>query len=135
MLDRSRYWVLLLPASLIVGGVVLYFVTSEKATWLPPCLFHKFTGLYCPGCGTTRGLHALLHGHVLAALRFNVITIAALPVLVYAVAKVAWLEITGTKPQPKPLPVWVPWAIAFVIGIFWIARNIPAYPFTLLAPH
>ena len=35
--------------------------------WGIPCLFHQFTGLSCPGCGTQRALFALLHGHPLAA--------------------------------------------------------------------
>ena len=26
------------------------------------CLFHELTGLYCPGCGGTRAVWALLHG-------------------------------------------------------------------------
>ena len=27
----------------------------------PGCMFNALTGLYCPGCGTTRALHALAH--------------------------------------------------------------------------
>ena len=29
-----------------------------------PCLFHLVTGAYCPGCGGTRALLALLHGRL-----------------------------------------------------------------------
>lgn len=29
-----------------------------------PCLFRILTGLYCPGCGGTRALKALLHGNL-----------------------------------------------------------------------
>ena len=29
-----------------------------------PCLFYALTDLYCPGCGTLRGLHELLHGRI-----------------------------------------------------------------------
>lgn len=132
---KSRFWVLLLPASLIIGAIVLYCITPEKTTWLPPCLFHKFTGLYCPGCGTTRGLHALLHGRIIAALKYNVITVGAMPILAYSVAILIWRELTGIRPEPKVLPKWVTYGIAILIGVFWIVRNIPAYPFTLLAPH
>lgn len=39
--------------------------------WGIPCLFHKFTGLSCPACGTQRALFALLHGHPLTAWHYN----------------------------------------------------------------
>lgn len=39
--------------------------------WGIPCLFHKFTGLSCPACGTQRALFALLHGHPIAAWHYN----------------------------------------------------------------
>lgn len=33
-------------------------------TWFRmPCLFQMMTGLYCPGCGGTRAVRALLSGH------------------------------------------------------------------------
>lgn len=135
MLCKSRLWVLLLPAAFIIGGALLYYMSPERAWWMPPCLFHKFTGLHCPGCGTTRGLHALLHGDISAALRFNVLTTVTVPLLAYALGKVVWRELSGATPQSKPLPTWTPWAIAALIGFYWIVRNIPVYPFTLLAPH
>lgn len=135
MLCKSRFWVLLIPAAFIAGGVVLYRMNPHNAWWMPPCLFHKFTGLNCPGCGTTRGLHALVHGDIRQALRFNPLTVALVPFALYMTAKVVWSELTGAKSQSKSLPTWFPWAFAAIIGAFWIARNIPAYPFTLLAPH
>lgn len=36
-----------------------------------PCLFRTFTGLYCPGCGGTRAVSALLHGHVLQSFYYH----------------------------------------------------------------
>ena len=29
---------------------------------VPPCLFYRVSGLYCPGCGGTRAIRALLEG-------------------------------------------------------------------------
>jgi len=100
---------------------------------MPVCLFHKLTGLYCPGCGSGRALHQLVHGNIAAAWRLNPLVVLAIPLLIYLVAR------PGTPAQPdakhSPLPKWLPWAIVAVIVAFWVARNIPAYPFTLLAPH
>ena len=36
-----------------------------------PCLFRIFTGLYCPGCGGTRAVKALLSGQILKSLYFH----------------------------------------------------------------
>ena len=42
--------------------MAVFFVDPAMQSFLPPCLFHAFTGLYCPGCGATRALHRLVHG-------------------------------------------------------------------------
>ncbi len=38
---------------------------------MPPCLFHILTGYYCPGCGGTRAVKALFHGHILKAVYYH----------------------------------------------------------------
>jgi len=40
-----------------------------------PCRLYHFTGIYCPACGGTRSLTALLRGDILASLRYNVMVI------------------------------------------------------------
>ncbi|MEJ2068687.1 MAG: DUF2752 domain-containing protein, partial [Deltaproteobacteria bacterium] len=47
---------------LISGIVILYFFKPGQSPIYPPCPFHLITGLYCPGCGSLRALHALFHG-------------------------------------------------------------------------
>lgn len=119
-------------AALVAGGVVLYSITPEKTWWMPPCLFNTLTGLYCPGCGTARGLHKLLHGDVLGALRMNPLVILSIPLLIYLIASA---RRRGPNSKSASPPAWLGWTVAITIAVFWIARNIPAYPFTLLAPH
>jgi hypothetical protein len=119
---------LLGAAALIVGVVVLYRVNPDSTWWMPPCLFHRVTGLYCPGCGTGRALHRLLHGDLVGAWRLNPLMVLVIPLLVYLVAR-------SRRGGSDPLPVWLPWTIVGVIAVYWVARNIPVYPFTLLAPH
>lgn len=36
-----------------------------------PCLFHLFTGIYCPGCGGTRAAKFLLHGQIGKSLQYH----------------------------------------------------------------
>ncbi len=57
-------------------------------TWFRmPCLFQMMTGLYCPGCGGTRAVKALLSGHpVLSFLYHPLVLCTAVTVAVCAVS-------------------------------------------------
>ena len=50
-----------LGCGLLLALFIIYRVPPEQNRFAPPCLFHKLTGLHCPGCGGTRAVHALLH--------------------------------------------------------------------------
>jgi hypothetical protein len=105
-------------------GVVLFFFDPATTMLYPRCLFHEMTGLWCPGCGTTRALHLLLHGNLAAAFRFNALSMSMVPVAGYLIVR-------GDASTLKP--AWI-WLLLVVIVAFGVLRNIPAYPFTLLAP-
>lgn len=64
---------LLLVAAAAVGllAVAYTFNPDGGAFPYPRCLFRQLTGWQCPGCGSARALHALLHGHPLRAFAFN----------------------------------------------------------------
>lgn len=69
-------------AVLAVAGLAALVVFDPSATgFFPPCLFRALTGWQCPGCGSARALHALLHGDVAAAWRANPLAVATLPLI------------------------------------------------------
>lgn len=129
---KAKLWILIPLAAVAVGCVVLYRVTPENTWWMPPCVFHRLTGLHCPGCGTARALHKLLHGDLVGAWRMNQLTLLLIPVMVYLIMSACRAK-PGAKRESPPL--WAPWVIVALVAGFWIARNIPMYPFDLLAPH
>ncbi|MDY6351438.1 MAG: DUF2752 domain-containing protein [Lachnospiraceae bacterium] len=47
------------------------------------CIFHEVTGLYCPGCGGTRALGFLLHGHPLLSLWYHPLVIYGVFLIIY----------------------------------------------------
>ena len=70
--------------SIIVGlaaVVLLYLYNPSESALFPKCPFFMLTGYKCPGCGTLRGLHALLHGNIIEALRLNAFMVLCIPVL------------------------------------------------------
>lgn len=64
-----------------LAAVVLYVFDPSEYVFMPKCPFKMLTGLDCPGCGFQRAMHALLHGHVAEAIRFNVFLVVAVPYL------------------------------------------------------
>jgi hypothetical protein len=79
-------------------------------------------------------LHQLLHGNVVAALGYNPLLVIALPFIIAVLGSYAlwWM-------RQRPLPGFVTSRMVgnvalWVVGIYWVLRNIPVEPFTLLAP-
>ncbi|MGL4399406.1 MAG: DUF2752 domain-containing protein [Luteolibacter sp.] len=106
-----------------------------RANGLPSCIFHHLTGLHCAGCGMTRAAYATLHGRLGEAFRLNPLGMVLLPVASLGVG----LEIFGwMRGCPPPFRMtfgkYGAWALGVTILGFWALRNVPAWPFTLLAP-
>ena len=66
---------LLLLAALGVTAMLLCLRSPHQPGHYPPCPVAALTGLHCPGCGTLRGLHALLHGDLLQAFAAMVLSL------------------------------------------------------------
>ncbi|TDH28763.1 DUF2752 domain-containing protein [Segetibacter sp. 3557_3] len=131
----------LLSRPIILGITVLFiallyfFIDARYSTIFPRCPFNLVTGLLCPGCGSQRAISAILHGDFLHALRLNLLLVLSLPLIVYS-ALVHTLNAFRTIQLRQTIfysPLFVKLFLAAVI-LFWVLRNIPVYPFTLLAP-
>jgi len=120
-------------AVLAVAAFLTLWDPVRSLSWAR-CPFHALTGLHCAGCGTLRALHQLLHGHLRAALGLNPLTISLLPFLAYPFLSNVVMVLRGRSLPRVSLPPWTSWALLWTVLAFWIARNIPVYPFTLLAP-
>jgi hypothetical protein len=121
-------------ASFVAAIVMLHLFDPATSGAFPPCPLRYLTGWYCPGCGSLRAFHQLLHGHLGAAWAMNPLTILLLPFLAYEMAALLPLGVSGRRLPRLFLPPACIRALGVVIILFGIARNIPAYPFHLLAP-
>lgn len=119
--------------AVFAAGVLSLILTDPSSSELfPSCVFHHWTGIFCPGCGTTRALHALLTGHPVEALSQNPLAVVALPFLTYAAGWWLAQPWAGDRlPAPELHPSIARLVLPLVVG-FWILRNIPGMSF--LAP-
>ncbi len=119
---------------ILIGMGVVFFFNPNEVHIYPPCIFHKITHLYCPGCGMTRGVYYFLHGQFLMAIRENLLLLFV--VIGLALEGVYKLEEKILK--RKRIPFYKRRSALYVffvlVVVYWILRNIPEYPFTLLRP-
>ena len=121
-------------AAMIGGsGIVAYFDPST-VKFLPVCPLFALTGFACPGCGLTRGFHALFHGDVLTTLDFNALIPVWVVIFGYVFVSLALLAVRG-----RGLPMWLTrpwflWSFMIVLLVFGVLRNLPFYPFSILFP-
>lgn len=87
--DKCFYIIGWIFLALTAGlGIALHLGAFDQLN-PPPCTLHSLTGLYCPGCGGTRALAALLRGHPLCSLYYH-------PIIPYAAAVGGWFMLSQT---------------------------------------
>ncbi len=69
--------VFVLVVLLLVG--IYYFYNPETSFFFPKCPFKTITRLDCPGCGSQRAIHELLHFNFKKAFQYNALLIITIP--------------------------------------------------------
>src|SRR5215510_3942085 len=121
--SQAPWLFLALTIVALAGATILFLYNPAQFGFYPVCVFHKSTGLLCPGCGCLRAIHQLLHGNIGMALHFNALLVLSLPL-------VAWYGIRLILHQTRnaSLPIiglrWA-WAAVAVILVFTVLRNLP----------
>lgn len=124
-----RSTIVVIWSLIIAGAAYLFFFEPGKTGFFPGCPFRFITGLLCPGCGVTRALHHILHGHFATAFMLNPLLLLAIPFILFALLRYSVIVLRGGRPRPNALPAPYIYAIFFIILSFWIFRNTPFYPF------
>lgn len=117
-----------------LGAGLVWYLDPAKAKFLPACPLYATTGYACPGCGLTRGFHALFHGDFVRALDFN----ALIPLFVL-IFGFFYLSMFLVAVRGRAFPTWslsLPaiWGLLVLLLVFGIVRNLPYYPFSVLFP-
>ena len=78
MIKSKSFWVILL----IFIGVSAYFYELNpygNSPYFLKCPFYQISGYQCPGCGTQRAFHELLHLRIFEAIKQNLLFVLAIP--------------------------------------------------------
>lgn len=110
-------------------AIILVFIYPYLAPFIGPdqCRFLSVTGFYCPGCGCTRAVRAMTHGHFIASFLYN-------PTVLYCM--VIWILYEGSHmleilhvPHIKGMKFRYGYIYAGIVVLFgnWIIKNILLY--------
>lgn len=80
---KDYRWAILGSGVIILGAAAYIYYSYDPAThsWFPQCPFKALTGLDCPGCGSQRAVHAILHGDFMKAFYHNALLMPFIPYL------------------------------------------------------
>jgi len=122
---RAINWTLRL--GLLGALVFIYgFFNPYQYAFFPKCPFHTFTGLKCPGCGSQRALHDLLHFDMGAAFQENQLMVLSIP---YIITGFIFDRTNSSNPnflkwRRRLFGKTAIFIVLFVVIAFWILRNI-----------
>ena len=81
--------------------------------------------IYLSGCGSTRGLHRLLHGDVVGAFEFNPLFVLSLPFLLFAFVRYSNAVMRGQSLKSNQLNAKAYLGVVCSHSVLWIFRNTP----------
>jgi len=116
----------------VAAAIVLFACDPSRVPIYPVCLFHRLTGLNCPGCGSLRAMHQLLHGNFVAALHLNALLVVSLPLFAWVGFRV-YRQTTIGAPKIPVKPLWL-WTYVGVALAFGILRELPSPIFAAWSP-
>ncbi len=132
-----KYWYLFLV-------IPVFFITryyylndpgiTQEGTVFAVCPFHHVTGLHCPGCGSQRAIHDILHIRILEAIKHNALLVVVSLILFNKAYAFFTHKYAPSYHYDLNGKSWFTYAIVAAVMLFWVLRNIPIHPFTHLAP-
>ena len=125
-------------AGLLIGmlliAVLFFILDPNEQVIFPRCIFYSFSGYYCPGCGSQRAIHNLLHLNFSGVVQNNILFLPAVLAIIYHYLYSILNRLFNWRLPNIFYMKNTPWIIFGIILLFWLLRNLPFYPFSVLTP-
>jgi hypothetical protein len=114
----------------LFGGLVLFVALSQIAIAQDlKCTFATMMHMYCPGCGGTRAVYALLHFDIVSAIRYNILVPYMLVLyFYYNISAIIFIKRGGDEFWTKKrfIPIYV---FVAIMLLNFVLRNILLWGF------
>lgn len=124
-ITKTLVFCLCITLLIVIGGIVYFKYNPADHTFFPKCSFLTLTGLKCPGCGSQRTIHALLHFDIHSAFSYNALIMLSIPYLMMLITgKIAQFFNPHSKFALKLQHPYIIWSFFAIVILFWVTRNI-----------
>jgi len=116
---RKGIWIV----GIVLIGLIYFSFNPSKNAIFPKCPFFVLTGLKCPGCGSQRAIHSLLHLNYAEAFRHNALLVVSLPLIIILI----YAELKREKSPHLYIRLHNTtfiWSYFVIVIAWWISRNI-----------
>jgi hypothetical protein len=110
-------------AALLGGLAVVYRFAPTEYSFYPRCPIYLTTHWLCPGCGSTRALHALLHLQIQSALHYNALFTTLFPFVCLWIGFIAYRILRYDQFPNLAFPRSLGICLAVTVVLFTVARN------------
>lgn len=112
-------------------ALLVYLLIGSRFNIFIPCPIHEITNLYCPGCGVTRMLLAIINGDFYQAFRYNPLLFCLIPFLIFYYGNVIYSyyrkkENLFLRFEPQ---LW--YFLIFLFILYGVVRNLPAFSYLI----
>lgn len=124
--DKAFYIMgIIVGAILLVIGILTYTINFNIGDFIIPCTLRMFTGYYCPGCGGTRAVIALIHGRPIKSFMYHPIVLTTFVFgVIFMGRNTLWLISRGRlKVAMKFREIYIFICLGIII-VNWIVQNI-----------
>jgi hypothetical protein len=110
-------------AAMLATLAVVYKFPPSEYGFYPRCIIHATTHWLCPGCGSTRALHALLHFDVRSALHYNALFSVLAPIMLLWIAFCCYRVMRYDQFPRLAIPRALIACLVVSVLFFTVARN------------
>ena len=125
-LSRRCYYVCLgiIAAAIIVGCVLMLLEIPITKLDKTPCVWITYLGVYCPGCGGTRAVEALMQGEFLQSFLYHPVVLYTAGMMGGYVSSHALNIFTGGRVKALLFHGWYLYLMLAIIIVQWLVKNV-----------
>lgn len=115
---------ILLLGMLLFAFTACVFPRFWQRFQFTPCIFHLLTGYYCPGCGGTRAISALLHGKFLLSMYYHPLVLYGAVVYLVFMATQAIGRVSRRPEIGMKFHLFYVWVALAILFLNCVVKNI-----------